>query len=317
MLAIENIRDLETFCSAAKEGSFSAAARELGVTQPAVSQAVARLESQLGVTLFDRNESGRAAFLTDAGAVLLAHTLPALDELSEAARDLAELKGFGPVRVGMPSAFALHYFPDGFGAISAVQHEHPVEITLHDSRRLEDEIRHRRLDIGLIGSADEGIALPHASFAKVATYPLMLAIRQQDTPSTNSLSLRELARREAPIVGYSGDRFLREAVNRVLSHEGLQLNMVAETDQIEPLYQMVALGMGIGLSSQLVFEDAPQSITLLGASGANLPSLNIFVFEDTLHSNGPNRTAIGAIKRLLFAAVKLFEDKRAALVTGD
>lgn len=61
MLAIENVHDLEIARAASEEGSFSGAARALGITQPAVSQAVARLERQLGVTLsIGRNRVTRA-----------------------------------------------------------------------------------------------------------------------------------------------------------------------------------------------------------------------------------------------------------------
>ncbi|MGH7945690.1 MAG: LysR family transcriptional regulator, partial [Opitutaceae bacterium] len=64
-----DIFDLETFRAVAQEGSFSRAAQKLGRTQPAVSQAIRKLELEIEEPLFDR--SSRDGTLTDAGQVLV------------------------------------------------------------------------------------------------------------------------------------------------------------------------------------------------------------------------------------------------------
>lgn len=81
---------LEAFAHAASLGSFSAAARHLGKSQSTVSEAIARLEIDLGVTLFDR--SGKSPTLSDAGRVLLGRVegvLSASDRLQRTASALA------------------------------------------------------------------------------------------------------------------------------------------------------------------------------------------------------------------------------------
>jgi DNA-binding transcriptional LysR family regulator len=304
MLAIENIHDLEIARAVSEQGSFTAAARTLGITQPAVSQAVARLERQLGATFFNRQESGHEAFLTDAGAVLLAHAITALDELQGAVEDLEVLRGDRPITVGMPSAIARHYFPQGLGSLTAAQHDRPVEIVLHDSERLREELRLRHVDVGMLASADLGISLPHATFSKVASHPLTLAVRQGDRPAGGTLSILELARHHVPIIAYAGDRFLRAALERWLAPMDAQLNVVAESDQLDMFYQLVLAGMGVGVSSGLVLERSPEGICLLGASDEDLPVLNVFVFEDVVRAHGPERLALGPIRRQLFAAAR-------------
>ena len=62
---------LEAFAQAASLGSFSAAARRLGKSQSTISEAIARLEIDLGVTLFDR--SPKSPVLSEAGQGLLRH----------------------------------------------------------------------------------------------------------------------------------------------------------------------------------------------------------------------------------------------------
>ncbi len=308
MLAIENVHDLEIARAASEQGSFSGAARVLGITQPAVSQAVARLERQLGATFFDRQESGHEAFLTDAGAVLLAHAITALDELQEAAKDLDELKGDRPITVGMPSAFARHYFAQGLRRLTAAQHEHPVEIVLRDSDRLREELRLRRVDVGMLASADRDVAQPHATFSRVASYPLTLAVREADRPSDDELSVFGLAKLHVPVIAYAGDRFLRAALEQRLTRAGHQLNVVAETDQLDMFYQLVLAGMGVGLSSGFVLGETPEGVVLARASDDDLPVLSVFVFEDTVRAHGPERQAVAAIRRQLFAAVREREE---------
>lgn len=78
------VRQLEAFAATARTGSFTAAARTLGVGQPAVSQAVRRLEDQLGVVLFER--SGRSVTQTAAATAFLPRAEAALDALGAAQR---------------------------------------------------------------------------------------------------------------------------------------------------------------------------------------------------------------------------------------
>src|SRR4029453_17044147 len=89
--------DLKTFSLVASERSFSKAARKLRCTQPAVSQAVRRLEKQAGERLIDR--SSRDGALTDAGEGLLeyAHRLMRLSE--EAQRAVADVRDVRTGRV--------------------------------------------------------------------------------------------------------------------------------------------------------------------------------------------------------------------------
>src|SRR4051812_25619454 len=81
---------METFLAVAEERSFSRAAARLHRTQPAVSQAIAKLESELGEMLLER--SSRDGTLTDAGEVLKEYAQKLLNLRSEAAGALQELR---------------------------------------------------------------------------------------------------------------------------------------------------------------------------------------------------------------------------------
>lgn len=101
----DKVLALQVFARAARIGSFSAAARELGLSQPSASRIVAQLEREVGVALLAR--STRAVTLTEAGIGYLARIEPilaSLDEADHAARGTDELRGL--LRVGAPVSFA-------------------------------------------------------------------------------------------------------------------------------------------------------------------------------------------------------------------
>ena len=97
---------LRLFVRVARTGSFSAAARQLDLSQPSVSRIIAALEKDVGEALVTRTT--RAVTLTDAGTEYLDRVeaiLAALDEADHAARGSRELRG--PLRVAMPSSFGV------------------------------------------------------------------------------------------------------------------------------------------------------------------------------------------------------------------
>src|SRR3954471_25035263 len=106
-----DIRLLQTFREVAMRGSFSLAAEELGFTQPAVSQHLARLERHLGVKVLER--TARGVKVTPAGEALLAETEAVLSSVRQAERAAKAARGgvAARVRVGASPAAAAGRVP--------------------------------------------------------------------------------------------------------------------------------------------------------------------------------------------------------------
>ena len=100
------LRDLHAFFTAVQRGSMSKAARQLGVSQPAVSEAIADLEQALGVRLLDRGPQGIEP--TMYGDALLRRSAAVFDELRQCIRDIEFLADptAGELRIGCPEAVA-------------------------------------------------------------------------------------------------------------------------------------------------------------------------------------------------------------------
>ncbi len=140
------LEGVPVFVTVAEAGSFSAAARRLGISPSAVSQAVGGLEERLGATLFRR--STRSLSLTDVGEEYLRGAAPALSMLRQAADDAVGRGGrpAGPLRLTMPRApFELLIAP----VLVAFQDAYPaVDIEIAVEARFVDIVK-QGYDAGL------------------------------------------------------------------------------------------------------------------------------------------------------------------------
>jgi DNA-binding transcriptional LysR family regulator len=140
---------LEVLCKVADTGSFSAAAAELGYTQPAVSRQIATLEAQVGTVLVRRVPQG--AVLTDAGRLLVAHAEAVIARLGNAEAELRALAGLRGGRVRLASfasaaasivPLAIARFRDGFPEVE-------LSVVMADPIDSIPRLRNGELDLAL------------------------------------------------------------------------------------------------------------------------------------------------------------------------
>lgn len=164
-LSHQPLPHLDTFSKAAELGSFTGAARELGITQAAVSQRVQALERSLDVSLFER-KGGRVS-LTESGAQLYEYAQQILD-LHRAAREAvtgAELPVEGELLLAASSIPGEHLLP---AALSIFRARHPaisVRASVDDSLTVLDRVESGRVQLGLVGRQIEKAHLHYRPFA--------------------------------------------------------------------------------------------------------------------------------------------------------
>jgi DNA-binding transcriptional LysR family regulator len=129
---LDLLTGFRTFIRIAETGSFSAVAREVGATQPAISRQVAQLEQHLGVRLFQR--STRSLTLTEDGRELLGHAQLVLDAVAEteAAIGQRRLSPSGLVRLGCPAVFGRVYIAPRIGLLLSRYKDLTVELSVED-----------------------------------------------------------------------------------------------------------------------------------------------------------------------------------------
>lgn len=159
-------RQLTAFCAVVERRSFSQAAEQLGVTQPAVSLQVRALEKRLGTLLLDR--SGRRVEPTEAGTRLYrgAQRLLALEQqmlddvAAEGDGDLS-----GSLSIGASTGPAAVVVPQ---LLCEFQRAHPavrVALEVHDTRMVVELVAERRLELGIVGAAPRHRAVRFEPFA--------------------------------------------------------------------------------------------------------------------------------------------------------
>jgi DNA-binding transcriptional LysR family regulator len=235
-------RRLAAFLAVVDEGTFTAAADELGVSQPAVSQAVRALEAELGATLFHR--VGRGARLTDAGEALVLPARSALRDVDAARQAVTAVTGMlaGHLELAcLPTLAAAPLAP----LLGAFREAHPgVTIRLLDPEDTADAldlVGDGRCELALVGDARRRRGL---RAERVGTQGFLVVLPPR-APAPRTLRAADLAAMPlvAPPVGSSS----RDLLDDLLARHGAVATVVVETAQREALLPLVLAGAGAAL----------------------------------------------------------------------
>ncbi len=145
-----NLNQVQIFCAVAKHLSFSMAAEELFITQPAVSQQVKALERQLNVKLFER--VGHKLFLTEAGEAALSHFQAMLTARAELEQTLAMLRGSGRGRLalGANTTGGMYVAPGIVRAFREVSPEVEATLQIETTNRILDRVMQNMIDVAIV-----------------------------------------------------------------------------------------------------------------------------------------------------------------------
>src|SRR4051812_24031453 len=228
--------------------SFGAAARELGYTQSAISQQIARLEAAVGQRLVDRPGGPRPVALTEAGTLLLRHADSIVAQLDAARADMAALAegAAGPLRVGIFQSVGARILP---GLLRRFREAWPrVEVRVREETDAADLLR--LLEHGELDLTFSDLPLPDGPFewAEILRDPYVLLVPAGDPLAQRESAppLRELA--GVPLVTWrqltEPETYLRGRVP--------DLNIVFRSDDNGTVIGLVAEGLGYAVVPQLV-----------------------------------------------------------------
>jgi len=145
-----NTRLLTYFVKLVETENFTHAAKQLHIAQPALSVAIKKLEQQLDLPLFHRNE--RKVTLTDEGKVLLEHARLILQQIDDANIAMAELKGLekGEVKLGVPSMLGSYFFPEILMGFKSQYPNLKLTIIEAGTQSIRQMLLEGELDLGVI-----------------------------------------------------------------------------------------------------------------------------------------------------------------------
>ncbi len=237
-----DLSELKIFLAVAQERSFSRAAAKVHRTQPAVSQAVRRLEVDLGEQLFDR--SSKNGTLTDAGRVLenYGQRLVRLAEETESAmRELRDLRR-GRVLVGANEAAVHTLLP----LIARFRVKHPeiaIDVRRVPARQIAVEVQQGSLDFGALTFHPTEPGLVEVT---VGTDELVLLV-----PPSHPLARRRKVTMEdvsgEPVVAHNDPSPARERVLRLFQERQIELKMMIALPSLDGIKRAVEMKQGVAL----------------------------------------------------------------------
>ncbi len=254
-----NLRQLECFVAVVDEGSFTRAARTIGITQPSLSQHIVALERDVGGSLIERLP--RTLALTPAGRNLLPEAraaVRAVERARQGARSALALES-GELEIATVLSMAVGLLPRSIG----LWHERHPNVSI----RLQ-EFRHRRL---LEDAVEQGVAdfavgpLPlrqwYGQLELVGWEEFVVVVSRTDPAAASStIRLEELAEREWVL--YHPDHGLAGVLDEICRRAGFSPRGTVRTSQAEGAVRLAAAGLGPAL--------VPDNIVLPGIDGVVL-----------------------------------------------
>ena len=241
------LRQLRVFQSVAQTRNFSRTGETIGLTQPAVSRAIAELERELGLRLLDRTT--REVELTEAGRSLAARLDRALDELDATLSDVAGLADAdgGKVRVASSPTLSAYLMP---GCIAACAREAPrVRFVLLDriQQHVLESVRSGEVDFGVVV---EPQAVDDLHCEVILHDPFVLV-----TPARHRLARTASVRWEAldgaALVLLDAASGSRRYVDDALARHGAVCKVEQELAHPTTVFQMVEAGIGLTVMPRL------------------------------------------------------------------
>ena len=276
------LRQLAYFVAVAEEGNFTRAAERIPIAQPAISQQIRRLESELGEILFIRDR--RASTLTPAGQALLPHARAMLADAKHAREAVEALSGLltGRLAFGLVQPLPDRRVPRLLGAFCR---QHPgIELTL-----IEDEtdallaaLHTGELDAALIGLGRYDDPPPDLESLLVAQEPLVVAVHpEHPLAARGSIPLRAL--REEPMVTLTPASKLRTNLEMACRAAGFAPRILAETSDLGLVVELAAEQIGVAVLPQSALDGESEVVQL----SISRPKLDRRIMLVSRPSNSP------------------------------
>lgn len=257
---------LRSLLAVADRGAITAAARSLGVTQPALTRRLQQLEEDLGAPLLARSKKGAA--LTEAGRLAVAEArqiTDRYDRLRETVRAHQDLEA-GLVRLGGGATAVSFLLPPTIARFSRQYPGVRFEVREQGSRDVEEDVRAERLELGIVTLPTRSRELEVRPLRRdrivliaAPSHPLVKK-RRVDAGDLDGLGL----------VGFESDSAIRRLIDESLHAAGVRMNVQMELRSIAAILEMVAHTQMLAFVSRLGVEGRDPGVKVLDVRGISI-----------------------------------------------
>ncbi len=302
------LRQLKVFESVVRHLSFTRAAEELFLTQPAVSMQIKQLEGHVGLPLFE--QLGKKIFLTEAGEEFHRYSRSITQLLREAEEVLAELKGVRRGRLDISVATTANYFATRLLAAFSKKFEHlNYRLDVTNRETLLQQLDANEKDLVIMGKPPEGLDLVAEAFMD---NPLVVIAHPGHALAAARQIPLERLQKETFVVREHGSG-TRIAMERFFTQRAMQLTTSMEMTSNEAIKQAVQAGLGLGIVSVHTVPLELEMRRLVVLDVAHFPILRHWY---VVHRRGKRLTTVAqAFKEYVFSeAMRLvLDDPRAGI----
>lgn len=251
-----NIRQLEAFRAIMLARSTVGAADLLQMSQPAVSRLLSQLETSLKLTLFDRT-SGRLVPTSEALLLYgeVERTFVSVDKIREMAREIRSAEA-GALTIASLPLLALGFLPNAMRRFNGTHPRTRLSLNVEMSPKVEELAAVQQIDFGFAEFPfdPKGFERTGIQVEEFCRVPYMLAV-----PMGHRLAKREVVRPQ----DLAGERFIsqtrntvgRMRVDRLFEREGVQRELVLDSQVVAVVANFVAHGLGVGLIDPFTYVD--------------------------------------------------------------
>lgn len=248
-----HLRHLVSFVAVAESLNFSRAAQELHVAQPAVSQQIRALETELGVMLFDR--IGKRVSLTEAGRALLPYARQILALVTAAENDIRERDQLkrGKTSLGAPPTVSTHVLP---ARLMQFKQTWPgLEVTLREAgtETLLSQIADGKLDLAIVASNILPASVEATPFL-TETYVLAVSARHPFLSKRQTVKMTDLV--SEPFILFPEGYKLREVTLEACRRAGFEPRVALDGGAMPSALEFVGAGLGVALVPELALTES-------------------------------------------------------------
>ncbi len=240
---LPDFRQIRAFVGIINEGSFTIAAKKLGLTQSAISHSLRALEDQLDCRLVDR--MGKKILPTNEGELFYKYAIQIMDLLTRSARECNDLKNIPQVRlrIGLPNSLAQYLIPD---ALREFRDSFPrCKINLHtgDTQVLLEQLSHNELDlvIGMQVGVMQGLW-----YKKLFVDELFFVVAPGNVwVSKEVITKEEVA--EATLISYARSSPTHLMIENAFRSHNMEISQMIEVHDMQIIKEMARAGLGVGI----------------------------------------------------------------------
>lgn len=249
-----NTRDLEYFNCVCKNKNFTKAAKELFTSQPSITNAINRLESELNSKIIIRNKFNKEIQLTESGKLLKKHAQNIFNEFEEMLYEIKKLED-KKIRLGVPPIIGAYFFPTFVEELITKGLFEKIEFIEEGSLKLAELLSIGKIDVALIGSLEaldskhiDSTILSKDVFSVCLSEKHHLAIK-------DTLDIKDLNNEVFIALGNS---YLHSKVlNNLLANNNLTPKKIYHTENIQTAKSLIVSGIGIGIMVNMSVTQMP------------------------------------------------------------